>query len=357
MRTFIQKLLLLWGAKKRKKQATVAWLKKYGLKIVYKKETSLILGCFFMRPTRPGKIDLLDHRGNILEKNISDVNIGKYTKKYEDAAQAKYSDLPKDKALPKHLDDLVKEKSLKKLVAKNKKFLDDNNLVTRKTTKGTNVELINKKTGVTIVRGSTIDLEKIIYFLKLNPSEQQKLINKTNNAINTGRSKNRGYKKTPNSKAKIEKKLREAGVNIDIPTAKGGAEIAPELNVLGDRMFLTDGKLGTGNYIDLYDNGITDGQINNFIQKVKQFKGEVRANVTSVRGADFTNCWIEMGIDPILGNKIYKYIDITWHHLDDLSIDLKSRFQLVVTKIHEATFAHMGSDKQIRQLLEIIELN
>ena len=64
-----------------------------------------------------------------------------------------------------------------------------------------------------------------------------------------------------------------------------------------------------------------------------------------------------MGLNPTLATRIYKKIDLTWHHLDDLGPDLKSGFQLVIQNIHEATIVHMGSNKQIKKLLEIIQIN
>ena len=64
-----------------------------------------------------------------------------------------------------------------------------------------------------------------------------------------------------------------------------------------------------------------------------------------------------MGLNPTLANKIYEHIDLTWHHLDDLGPDLKSGFQLVIERVHKATIVHMGSNKQIKKLLEIIQIN
>ena len=42
---------------------------------------------------------------------------------------------------------------------------------------------------------------------------------------------------------------------------------------------------------------VNEAQINDAINKIKKIKGEVKVNMTSDRGADFSNCWRAMGIE------------------------------------------------------------
>jgi len=103
MRRLLKKLLNYWEKKREKK----ALLKKYGFKIVYKRSTSIILGCFGQTPPKNGKVDLLDHNGNVLKKDIPEEDAAKYMKEYEDAAKKQYSDLPAEDATKRYLDDIA----------------------------------------------------------------------------------------------------------------------------------------------------------------------------------------------------------------------------------------------------------
>ena len=115
---------------------------------------------------------------------------------------------------------------------KYQKYMADNHLEVLKKRKK-NLNLPMKETGTTILTGSVNDLEKILYFLKLDALEKEKWIDKVNRAIATGKNKNKGYKKTPESQISVPQKLKAEGVEIDIPVAKRGAKVAPDFSVLG----------------------------------------------------------------------------------------------------------------------------
>ncbi len=105
MRKMLETMLYKWKIIKQKKDISI---QQNGIKIVKHRETALILYCFGFIPSRKkGRTDITDDKGNILEKGIKDAEIDIYTKKYEDVAQAKYPDLPKEKALSKYLDELA----------------------------------------------------------------------------------------------------------------------------------------------------------------------------------------------------------------------------------------------------------
>lgn len=84
MRRFVKKLLNYWENKKREK----ALIKKYGFIIVYRKDTSITLGCFRKSTPKNGKIDLKDPKGNILKENIPEEDATKYMTEYTKAAKA-----------------------------------------------------------------------------------------------------------------------------------------------------------------------------------------------------------------------------------------------------------------------------
>ncbi|MBC8756929.1 EndoU domain-containing protein [Kordia sp. YSTF-M3] len=105
MGRLIKKLLKYWEEKRKRK----ALLKKDGFKIVYKRDTSIVLGCFNVStPPKNGRVDLEDYNGNIFKKNITAEDAPKYMKEYDDAASAKGI------TTKQHLDSLANAKKLRK---------------------------------------------------------------------------------------------------------------------------------------------------------------------------------------------------------------------------------------------------
>lgn len=252
-------------------------------------------------------------------------------------------------SLKNHLDELVEN-----LTLKNEEFLKKNNLAIRKTNsrrKSRNLELVDVKSGDVIIRNTHLNIEKVIKFLKMPTKQREKLINEVNKLIKQNNAK--AYKE-----GKSNKKLKEIGITTFIPTYKKGAKVTPDFSPLNLDMFLKNGKLGNGFYESAIENGATLREINQILEKMKSIKGEITVNVTSNRSADFSNIWRALGLTPVSRyQKIIEDLDISWHHLDNLNIDLKSTFQLVHSDIHGKTTQHMGSHKQMEILLSLINLN
>lgn len=230
--------------------------------------------------------------------------------------------------------------------ANNKKFLDKKGWKLKETSKGAeNIDIIDDA-GRVLYRGNKKYIEKYIKFSKLPVSQQNQLSKKMYEIVRTNSNRYRGANKP---------KLKKLGYDIDIPVTKGGLGkgngVAPDLSVMGDDMFMLNNKLGNGQYDDIIGFSISD--IEKALQKIRNSNGTIRANVTGNRGTDFVNCWQAFGIDPKLGAQIEK-LDLTWHHLDDLGTDMKSSYQLALTKVHEATYKHIGSNKQIEVLLDLV---
>ncbi len=79
----------LWEYKKRRKEKVLVFLEENNLKLVKKRDTSIVLGCFNQAASvkKKGKIDLMDEQGNILDSGLSEAEVPKKMKEYEDAAK------------------------------------------------------------------------------------------------------------------------------------------------------------------------------------------------------------------------------------------------------------------------------
>ena len=220
-----------------------------------------------------------------------------------------------------------------------------------KPTKGgvENIDILDEF-GNVLYRGNKTRVEKYIKFKRLPISKQRKIAKKMYRIVASNSKK---Y-----NKAKSKKKLLEIGYDVDIPATSGGLGkgngVCPDISVLGDDMFMIDGKLGNGKYSKIKAEGFRDKDILDALSKLQESNGTIRASVTSDRGPDFDNCWKALGIDPKLGELINSKLKLTWHHIDDLDTDMKSSFQLVIRKIHEETRPHIGSHKQIEVLLDLV---
>ena len=110
--------------------------KKYGIKLVKHIDTSLVLFCFGIIPSKKrGLVDIADENGNILVSGIKKSEADLYMNKFQKAAEIRYPDLSKGKALSKYLDDLLgSNRALKRARAKFKNpdnIHKENNLRTK----------------------------------------------------------------------------------------------------------------------------------------------------------------------------------------------------------------------------------
>ncbi len=230
-----------------------------------------------------------------------------------------------------------------------KDFLRERKWKVRRTPGGNKIELIDENKDIVLYRSKKeIGIEKYIKYSKLPEEKKFDLLEKMYNSISTNSNRYR--------RSKAQKKLENKGYDIDIPETNigigKGNGVAPDFSVMGKDMFLIDGKLGNGLYDEI--EGFSNADIEKAFKILNENNGIIKANVTSDRNADFSNCWKELGINEKLGKQIEK-MDLTWHHLDDLDSDIKSSFQLVRSEIHLQTYKHIGSNKQIQVLLNLID--
>ncbi|CAL2094260.1 hypothetical protein T190611E02C_60057 [Tenacibaculum sp. 190524A05c] len=82
-------MLYLWENKKKQKEKIDLFLNTNQLKLVKKINTSIILGCFNAIPsiTKKDKFDLTDTEGNVLETNLTQIEVSKKIEAYEKAAK------------------------------------------------------------------------------------------------------------------------------------------------------------------------------------------------------------------------------------------------------------------------------
>lgn len=266
--------------------------------------------------------------------------------------EKKFANQKTHKTQEEYLDFLAKQEKRRLdtigIRGNNQKYLDKKGWKLKETSGGAeNIDIIDDA-GRVLYRGNKNYIEKYIKFSKLPISKQKKLTREMYDIIADNSKK---YNKTKSSK-----KLKKIGYDTEIPATKGGPGkgngVAPDLSVLGDNMFMKNGKLGNGTYTKI--EGFSVADVENALQKIRSNKGTIRTNVTGNRTSDFANCWKDLGIDPRLGTEINSKLELTWHHLDDLGIDMKSSFQLSIKNLHRKTTPHVGSHKQIEVLLDLI---
>lgn len=283
--------------------------------------------------------DITDLKGNVIEPGVKPSDAAKRMRYHEDTAAAKYPELPPQEAMARYLEELLY----------NLKYLDFLRLKKWKLkTLKSNYELVNE-VGFILFRGKKEWLDKYIRFVKLPLKEQEKLLKEVYRVAkqNTGKV----YKEVASNE-----KLREIDVQYYISTYQKGAKVTPDFSVMGFDMFMKNSKLGNGKYDLITVIGkYSEADILSVLDKIKKHKGVVKVNVTSNRSSDFKNCWKKLGINPTLGKKLLKELELTWHHLDDLDENLESSFQLVLREVHRETSQHLGSHYEIEQLLELIK--
>lgn len=318
-------VLKKWEYKREQKKKIALFLKTYNLRLIKKRETSIILGCFIpvASSTKKGKFDLTDTDGNVLDVNLSELEVSKKMEAYTKAAKKE------GVSVGTYIKKKVLDEKVVLYTNKNRKFLNDNNLeVIRRSGSTKNIELIDVNTNFIKAFGE----KNIDKFILLN-----KNINK-NKLIKEGKL---ALKNDVNKKHLIYNQSKTP----EIPTSEFGT--SPDFE--GLNAWKKNGHLGDG---IVPENGIED--LANISKYIENNNGKIKTFVTGNRSADFKNCWRAMGVtDEKLINKYQKIsenIGLTWHHLDDLDIDLKGTFQIVITDLHVSTINHMGSFAQLKQI-------
>lgn len=171
-----------------------------------------------------------------------------------------------------------------------------------------------------------------------------------------------GYQIAQNSKARFnlvkanEKMLKKFGITIKLRRSTLGSGTVPTFTPLGNAMFLKNGKLGNGEYFRVTQEGFSIGQINSALEKIKKYKGVAEdIKLTGGRPSDFNHVWDAWGIDRKLGNAIYDNLNITLHHMDDVSKQTKGTFELVHTPLHKASLSHTGNFGIFETILDLIK--
>ncbi|MEO4005358.1 HNH endonuclease [Flavobacterium sp. CAU 1735] len=218
------------------------------------------------------------------------------------------------------------------LSSKHKDFLEKRNFKLIKPTKNPkNLDIIHD--GTIMFRGTEEHIEKYISFMSKSDSERKAIVEAAN-----------GKLKSNKSVYKPESTLKKG---YEVPASKNGT--SPDFK--GLNMYVNEqGRLGNGMSIP----NVSEEVLNDALNKIIKFDGEVKVPITGIEySSDFANAWNAVGIEPSLGSKILRELDLTWHHLDDLDENLKSTMQLVRKGIHEKTKLHMGSQAQIKAVLGI----
>ena len=171
-------------------------------------------------------------------------------------------------------------------------------------------------------------------FKKLSVLQQNNIQNQIKSTFRNGSiSSGNAYTSTKTHLGKqIPRSNNGMGVSPDFKNLEMAFQPYPAINILGN-----------GNDII----GLSE-PLQNIIQKIKSYNGEVKVPISGARNlthVDFSNAWLKMDIDPKDGKKILKELELTWHHVDDLDINMNSSLQLVRKQAH-APISHSGSVKQ-----------
>lgn len=142
-----------------------------------------------------------------------------------------------------------------------------------------------------------------------------------------------------------------------IPRSNDGNGITP--NFEGLELFFQPppppGVLGNGNILS--DSDYTES-IAEMIEKITNSGGQATVPImgTKVRETDYRNFFIEIGMNPKDGLNLMTALDLTLHHIDNLSINFESTMQLVRREAHRADIIkiHSGSVSQMKKLFKKI---
>ena len=163
------------------------------------------------------------------------------------------------------------------------------------------ISLVDENGTIVFKAIDDLDLDKYLKFIGKNVEERRALI--------------KSMKDRLKSSDKVYKQENALAKGYDIPTSKNGT--SPDFD------------------------GLTD-----YLYKGNPDFGRVKIKVTGSRDRDFA-----------LANKLMDLKETpkgyTWHHLDDLDEGLGCTMQLIKTKAHLKTYNHIGSAKQLQELLNI----
>ncbi|MDF0720567.1 HNH endonuclease [Kaistella sp. PBT33-4] len=142
-----------------------------------------------------------------------------------------------------------------------------------------------------------------------------------------------------------------------IPRSNNGMGVSPDFKNLEMAFHPSPPPYILGNGIPNIS-GLTES-FGSIIQKIKSTGGEVKIPITGQgdRAVDFRNAWKKMGINYKDGEVLMKELEMTWHHVDDLDINMNSTLQLVTRKAHRITIPHSGSVKESDILYDYINNN
>ena len=138
-----------------------------------------------------------------------------------------------------------------------------------------------------------------------------------------------------------------------IPRSNNGTGVSPDFKNLEMASSTTPPPYTLGNG-ETNIIGLTE-PLQSIIQKIRNFGGEVKVPVLGdKRKFDYINAWKKMGINPDDGEKLIKDLDLVWHHVDDIDINMNSTMQLVFEEAHYITYKHSGSVKQMDIFFDLI---
>lgn len=121
----------------------------------------------------------------------------------------------------------------------------------------------------------------------------------------------------------------------------------------GSQSVYLDDYLMTGNYKEFYSEELLP-EIENAIQG-NNFDPDGGGDNTFLT-IDYPQSFLKRinGIDPNDGEILIRELDLVWHHVDDIDINMNSTMQLVFEDAHYITYKHSGSVKQMDVFFNLI---
>ncbi len=151
-----------------------------------------------------------------------------------------------------------------------------------------------------------------------------------------------------------KKLLEEFGLTVR--RSRLGSGTVPTFRGLGRKMFLRNSKLGNGAYDEVIEEGFHLTEIESAVKKIINNKGiATNIRLTGKRSDDFNLVWDAWGIERKLGNTLYKKLDITFHHMDNVTFKYKGTFELVHSDLHDLTTSHTGNFGIFGIMLDLIK--
>jgi hypothetical protein len=185
-----------------------------------------------------------------------------------------------------------------------------------------------------------INFEKYLNFKKLSFPEQEAYRIEAQTNFRNGAGSNSFLTDITFENKLIKRSNNGEGISPTFKDTNLAFQPAPPDNILGNGINIS---------------GLTES-MQDIIKKINKFGSEVKIPITGERNltsVDFANAWRKMGINPKDGEKLLKKLKLTWHHLDDLDVDMNATLQLVRRDAHDP-ISHSGSVKQAKILFDII---